>query len=86
MARAREKLEGKTLCEIRAKGQMGKWAKGQKGQRAKGPKGQRAKGQKGKRVKGQKGTTAKGQGQIGNINHKHCGKLRKVLLSENRRL
>ena len=50
---------------------------------AKWQKGKREKGQIGKREKGKR---AKGQGQIGNINHKYCGKLRKVLLSENRTL
>ena len=52
IASARAKFEGKTMCEIRAKGQMGKRAKGQKGKRAKGQKSKRAKGQKGKRAKG----------------------------------
>ena len=42
------------MCEIRAKGQMGK----------------RAKGQKGKRAKGQKSKRAKGRGQIQNVNHR----------------
>ena len=52
---------GKTLCEMRTKGQKGKRAKVQKGKRAKRHKGIRAKGQKGKRAKGQ------GQGQIRNV-------------------
>ena len=64
------------MCEIRAKGQMGK---GQIGLKGKG-----AKGQKSKRAKGQKGKRAKGQGQIWNLNHR--GKSGKALLSEIRRL
>ena len=42
------------MCEIRAKGQIGK----------------RTKVQKGKNAKGQKGKKAKGQGQIRKVNHR----------------
>ena len=51
--------------------------------RTKGQKGKRAKGQKGKKAKRPKGKRAKGQKARANSER---GKLRKVLLSEIRRL